>query len=465
MSETSQEIATQTAWADKLAVRNMATNRRPKLLFLAYPFPPYKAPGCVRTWNIAMYLNRMGWDVTVVTPDPAILRNVEDCERVSGELEREGIKRILTGHRWRCLVSNNLKCWNQHLGTLAGGACRIVARNLGVDKYVGWIKPSEQACSDLTADDVDLIFATGSPFAAFSLAKRLSKRLGKPYVLDYRDPWTGNPHAGCLQPGFVTRREASLLEDCAAITIVSPSWGSALDQRFGVGSKLHVVTNGYNSDEMAAVQPHDFGHCAFVYTGVFYPPKRTILPFLSALKLLKESTNGNAKDWYFHYYGVDERHVREQADRFGLTNRIVFHGQVPRQEALSAIKGANLAVVITSVVEEMTLEDKGIVTGKIFEAVGLATPVLLIAPLGSDASAITASTGLVKSFMGTDIQGMVSFLEEVIRGRSPQPKNIEICSWATISKKLDKLLREHTSTIAHRHDRIICRTTQVGSVL
>ncbi|THJ18024.1 MAG: glycosyltransferase family 4 protein [Nitrospira sp. CG24B] len=426
---------------DKLAIGNIMPKRRPKLLFLAFPFPPAKTPGSVRTWNIATYLIRLGWDVTVVVPNPAILRNVEDSEKVSVELERAGIKRIITDHRWRCLAPNNLKCWNQGLGKLAGGACRVVARKLGIDRHIGWIKPTERACSNLTADDVDLIFATGQPFAAFSLAKRLSERLGRPYVLDYRDPWTGNPHAQRHQPLTATRREASLLQDCAAITIVSPSWGSALDQRFGVGSKIHVVTNGYDSYEMTAVKPYDFGHCAFVYTGIFYPPKRSISPFLAALKLLRESPHGSANEWYFHYYGVDEKHVREQANRFGLTDRIVFHRQVPRLAALSAVKGASLAVVITSVEEEETLEDKGIVTGKIFEAVGLATPVLLIAPMGSDASAITATTGLVKSFKGSEIQEMASFLEDVVRGQAPQPRNIENCSWAIISQNLDALLR------------------------
>lgn len=432
---------------DKLDGDQVATRRRPKLLFLAYPFPPAKAPGCVRTWNIAMHLSRLGWDVTVVTPDPAILRNVEDGEKVSVELERQSIKRILTGHGWRCLAPNNLKYWSQDFGKLVGRACLAVAKNLGIDTHVGWIKASERACSNLTGDDVDLVFATGSPFAAFSLAKRLSDRLGKPYVLDYRDPWTGNPHAARPQPVAATRMEASLLAGCAAVTIVSPSWGLALDQRFGVGSKLHVVTNGYDSDEMAAVKPHEFGHCAFVYTGIFYPPKRSISSFLAALKLLKESSYGSGKEWYFHYYGVDEKHVREHANRFDLTHRIVFHGQVPRREALSVVKGANLAVVITSVEEEETLENKGIVTGKIFEAVGLATPVLLIAPIGSDASTITASTGLVKSFRGSDIQGMASFLADVVQGQAPQPKHIESCSWAVISKNLDALLRGALSAI------------------
>lgn len=435
------ERGDQATWSDRLVLSNMSSKRRPKLLFLAYPFPPAKAPGCVRTWNIATYLTRLGWDVTVVTPDPSVWRNVEDPEKVSIELDHGGIKRILTGHRWRCLAPYNLKCWNQNLGWFAGGVCRTIARNLGIDVYVGWGKAVEQACSGLTENDVDVILASGSPFETFRLAKRLSQRLGRPYVLDYRDPWTGNPHAGRLPPLAAIQREAGVLKGCAAITIVSLSWGVALDRRFGVGSKIHVVTNGYDSGEMAAIKPYDFGHCAFVYAGIFYPPKRIISPFLEALKLLKETLNGQAKEWCFHYYGSDEDHVRDQAARFGLTDHIVLHGRVPRREVLSAVKGASLSVVITSVAEEETLEDKGIVTGKIFDAIGLATPVLLVAPIGSDARAITAPTGLVKSFTGTEIQGMVSFLKDVVGGQAPQPKDIEVCSWVNISKKLDVLLR------------------------
>ncbi|GKS64537.1 hypothetical protein YTPLAS72_18410 [Nitrospira sp.] len=90
--------------------------------------------------------------------------------------------------------------------------------------------------------------------------------------------------------------------------------------------------------------------------------------------------------------------------------------------------------MITSVAEEETLEDKGIVTGKIFEAIGLKTPVLLIAPLGSDAGAITASSGLVKSFRGSEILEMASFLDNVVQGQAPQPMHSESCSWAVISK-------------------------------
>jgi glycosyltransferase involved in cell wall biosynthesis len=415
---------------------------KPKLLFLAHAFPPLNGAGSVRLWNIAKYLARLGWQVTVVSPDPCLIRNAEDPGRITTLLAEEGIRRLVTGYRWRCLSPEALKCWDQKLGWVVGGVCRTIARNLGIERSVGWIKAAEHACSSLSPKDVDVILASGSPFVAFRLAKRLSDRLDRPYVLDYRDLWTGNAHEMRRSRPATIREEVSLLQGCAAVTIVSPSWGVALDQRYGVGEKLHVVSNGYDSSEMATVKPYDFGHCAFVYAGVFYLPKRAISPFMAALKHLKESLSESSNEWYFHYYGKDGHHVREQAERFGVSDRVVFHGRVSRREAVSAVKGASLAVVITSVEEHGTLVDNGIVTGKIFEAIGVGTPVLLIAPKGSDATTTTETTGLVRSFVGTDIQGMASFLKDVVLGQVPNPKNVEVFSWTNIAKQLDAVLRK-----------------------
>ncbi|MEQ1679885.1 MAG: glycosyltransferase [Nitrospira sp.] len=418
---------------------------RPKVLFLAYYFPPLNASGSVRTWNVAKHLSRLGWEVTVVTPDPSLWRKVEDHEQVSRRIEHEAINQILTDHRWRCLMPDYLRCWNQGLGWVAGGVCRSIVRKLGIDRQIGWVKAAGKACSSLNSKDVDVILASGAPFTAFRLAKQLADRLACPYVLDYRDPWTGNPHNASPSRLSTIQEERSLLEGCAAVTIVSPSWGSVLDQTHGVGAKLHVVSNGYDPNEMTDVKAYDFGHCAFVYAGNFYPPKRVITPFLDALKLIKESCIENGQKWYFHYYGAHGTHVCEEADRLGLNDQIVVHGKVSQREALSAVKGARLAVVITSVEDHSTLDDKGIVTGKIFEAIGVGTPVLVIAPNGSDVSVTTRATGLVKSFPGSDIQGIASFIKDVIDGRSPKPKNIEIFAWTNIGKQLDTVLRAAVS--------------------
>jgi glycosyltransferase involved in cell wall biosynthesis len=418
-----------------------SSGRRPRLLFLARPFPPSRSAACPRTWNIAKSLARLGWDVTVVTPHPSVWRHIDSPEDVEARVRSEGIKRVFSDHRWRCLDGDQLNCQNEGLGWLIGGICRVVARRLGIDSGVGWRLAAEQACSSLSKGDADLILATALPVSAFRLAKKLSDRLGCPYVMDYRDPWTQNPHRETAVPLKMIQEEERLLAGSAAVTIVSPSWGEILDQQHGVRSKLHVVTNGYDAEDLAQVVPAQYGHFAIVYAGIFYPPKRVITPIMLALKRLQEEFNGAIGEHYFHYYGPHQTHVIEAAKQAGVSERVVNHGLVSQAEALAAVKGANVAVVITTVFDEPSREEQGIVTGKIFEAVGLRTPILLICPSGSDAESVIRETGLGQAFRGSDIDGIADFLRGLISGRAGRSKNITEYSWANIGRKLDRILR------------------------
>lgn len=416
-------------------------SNQPKLLFLAYYFPPVNTSGSIRSWNIAKYLARCGWKVTVVTPHPALWRRPESPERVSAELEREGIGRILTGHRWRVLAPDYLNCWNANLGWLAGGLCRKIAWYLSIEREIGWDKEVKTSCSTLAAHQVDLVFATGTPFSSFRLAKHLADRFRCPYVLDYRDSWTQNPHVSRSTRDYIIDEERRLLAGSRAVTMVSHSLAESLDRRFCLGSKLHVIPNGYDREEMQSIQPYHFGHFAMVYAGTFYPPKRVITPVMHALKLLDECPMTKARDWRFHYYGPHRDHVREEAERLDLLKRVVLHGPVSRSESLSAVRGADLAVVITSVQKERTPEDSGIVTAKIFEALGLRVPILLIAPPKSDVESIIKTAGLAGIFAGDDIQGIVKFLQECMDSRLPQAKDLDNYAWENIVKSLDHVLR------------------------
>ena len=267
-----------------------------RLLFVTYTFPPARAAGSVRTWNIAKYLARSGWAVTVLTPDPSLWRHVENPEATEISLEREGIRRLATDHRWRWLVASSVKCSNKGLAWFIGGALpsHIAASRHRQDH--GWVKAAERACSDLTTNDVDVVLASGPPFSAFPLAQRLAEKLRCPYVLDYRDLWSRHLHNPAP---LAVRKEASVLAGSAAVTTVSPSWGLVLDRQFGVGPKLHVVSNGYDPEELAKVEPHDFGHFAIVYTGSLWPPKRVISPVMAALRRLNESAHGRHDDGCF----------------------------------------------------------------------------------------------------------------------------------------------------------------------
>lgn len=412
-----------------------AENTKPKLLFLAHPFPPAHIIGAVRTWNIAKHLSRLGWEVTVVTPRPSLRADVDDGGDVEANIEREGIKIIHTGHSWRYLYPTALKASSNPVARLGRAAARIAAKRLGQDAGVGWIGPAMRSCAQLTPKDVDVILASGSPYASFELASRLAHRLKAPYVLDYRDPWNSRPNS--IIARRVKRKEEALLLGAAAAIAVSSSWARVLTEYFSLGSKVHAITNGYDPEEMAQVKPQRFDHFAIVYAGIFYPPRRVATPLMAALSQLKVS----GKAWYFHYYGRHQAHVMEEANRFGLSDRVVLHGFVPRQECLSAIRGASVALAINPSVKNPTPGELGWIPGKLFELVGLRTPVLFLGSPLCDAADIVRSAGNSEVFAPEDTQGIAAFLADLMDSKPNLGSGCRSHAWPQLALKLDRVLR------------------------
>jgi hypothetical protein len=415
--------------------------RRKRILFLSYDFPPINTIACVRAYNIAKWLTRKGWEVTVVTPSEAAWARADSALDLHEELCRQGIRCMRTGHRWRSLLPSQADRRRRYgLTRLAGGINRRIAAIRGIEREAGWIGEAAKACAGLVSSDVDVVLASGPPFASFSLAQRLGRRLDRAYVLDYRDLWTGNPHAKQSARRQVIDRERSVLAGSAATIGVSPSLRDSLREQFRLPNPSYVITNGFDPEELATIPREPFGHFAIVYTGVFYPPKRRVDPLMAALRKLDEFTP--KRDWAFHYYGYQGEYVRQVAESFGVSHRVTLHGTLPRRGALVAVKSANVSVVISSVYESGTLQDKGIVTGKVFDAIGLGTPMLVIAPEGSDLEGVLKVTGLGRRFAGPEIDRMADFLREAMNGAAPGVLHPEPFSWPNIADQLDGALRE-----------------------
>jgi hypothetical protein len=427
--------------ADSGTAPSSERSPRPRLLFLAYYFPPANKVGGIRAINMAKALSRRGWDVTVVSPRVSVWRSVEREEEVARELDDTAIRCIRTEHRRRNLSPYDLACRDGRVAWIWGGVCRRTARFLGVEHQIGWVREASRACAGLNTGDVDLVLATGPPFVGFRLAASIAERLQRPYVLDYRDLWTRNPHAKKRHRASADSAEGLLVARAAAVTVVSPLLAESLSENFNVAGRVHVITNGYDSGDLAGVKPRDFGHFAIVYTGQFYPPKRIIDPLLAVLVRLK-ARGGLRREWRFHYFGPHGDHVRAAMKNRGLESHVLVHGNVPRRQAVEAVAGAGVSVVITSVHEKGSREDLGVVTGKVFEAIGLRTPVLAIAPRGSDLEPILKTSGLGARFSGAQVEEMSNFLADLIDGHSLDSRRPEAYSWDSIGETVHGVLRQ-----------------------
>lgn len=415
----------------------------PRLLFLAFPFPPSRAIAAVRCAKLTKYLSKLGWQITVVTIDPGLLADVDPgIPDVAAWCRELGVQRVLTGHDYRMLYGGALvgRWWERP--ALVRKVGRRVARWVGMDPGVGWNRPVLDACAKFQPGDFDVVLASGSPFPAFEAACQLGRRLGAKVVMDYRDLWSQAPHARYRVPAWVLRTERELLQQATGVFVVSSGMVRCMEREFGHADKLSVITNGFDPDEYGDIVATSFLQPTVVYAGNFYPPLRIIHPVLNAIGRANQNGLPGGKRIKLLYLGADSAHVLEAARKNNVVRWVDVGGCVRRREVLAALKGAMAAVVITSVAKDATPAVDTILTGKLFEAMGAGARVLLVAPPGTEAERVVVQTHAGRSFVGSDIEGMSNWLSQLACGVEPNPvSDVQAYAWPEIARKADRVLR------------------------
>jgi hypothetical protein len=423
-----------------LEAATRSATRKPRVLFIASSFPPANRPGSPRTSNIALALAGSGWDVTVLTVEPSQWVRLDRDSGLEARLAGSGVRRLTVANPWPSLAGGLLRT-SGYTPAIAARALRKVCTLLQIDPEIGWTRAALKTAGKLQREQFDLIFASAPPFAVLTLAMRVAQRLRVPYAVDYRDLWTLNPMAKRSAAARHVRRDREVLARAAAATVVSPSLAELLRAQPGAAEKVHVLPNGYRREDLEQVRPTAFDHFAILYAGTFYLPHRTIRPVLEALALL-ERRGALSQPWKFHYYGHQGSHVAAVASEVGLPeSRLELHGAVSRAEVLGATAGAGLVTVITTVNREGTLADRGVVTGKIFEAVGLERPMLVIAPPGSDVEEVLATAGRGRVIAGTEIESIAAYIAHVANGgRIAGAVRPDAYEWSRLGERLSAIL-------------------------
>jgi hypothetical protein len=86
------------------------------------------------------------------------------------------------------------------------------------------------------------------------------------------------------------------------------------------------------------------------------------------------------------------------------------------------------------------LHDRAIVTGKLFDALGLSAPTLIVGPKGSDVDTVINTTGLAEIIPAKNIEEIALFFEKAISAQTPAAKNPQAYAWPNLIKQLDSVL-------------------------
>ncbi len=235
-----------------------------KVLFISYYFPPIGGGGIHRSLNFVKNLPDFGYFSTVLTcsspteerwapKDYTLERQIKDnctvfrVEAPQPPPETKGIRRLKN----LFFLQDNFSKW--------------------------WIKYAKELGEKIiNENEIDLIFATMSPFQSSFVADYLSKKYNIPWVADLRDPWALDEML--LYPSFLHRkydlhRMKTVLSDASAIVMNTPEAAKVLNNNYRKNKNKHIlsITNGYDRDNFNLnVKADNIGKFRIVHSGTLF---------------------------------------------------------------------------------------------------------------------------------------------------------------------------------------------------
>jgi glycosyltransferase involved in cell wall biosynthesis len=374
---------------------------RPRVLYLAFYFPPSRASGVHRARATANHLAADGWDVTVFAAPLRFLHEAVGSvdEKLSDTVDpRVRVERPWVSHfSWNSDI-RTFSRFRRQLPTVARSMYQATLK-LFPERYHSWAAAAVAKALRLHARHrFDVVVATGNPFAAFAAAWLLHRVTGVPYVLDYRDAWTLDLFSDepAVPPGHrAWTWERRVLRGAAAIVFVNESLRRWHAERYPAdAAKMMVVPNGWDPDVLSPAPsgPRAGGRpLRFAYLGTI-TTVQPIAAMVEAFRLARQdpSLAGAELNLYGHLGFFREGHRTlarlleiDDDNRVGGGDGVHYRGPVSKTEVASAYADSDVLVFLAAGARYVT-------SGKIFEYMAQGRPIVSVHAPGIAAAEVLA---------------------------------------------------------------------------
>ncbi|MET9968436.1 glycosyltransferase [Streptomyces sp. NPDC006356] len=375
------------------------SDRRPRVLYLAFYFPPSRASGVYRARATANHLVEKGWDVTVCAAPLDFLHDV--IGSVDEELSKTVDPRIrverpsLNQYSWQ----HDLREFSRLRRSFPLMAQRIYEfgqSKLFPERYASWAWASVARGLKLhTRRRFDVVIATGNPFASFAGAWLFSKLTGVPYVMDYRDSWTLDLFHD--RPAFPDGHSAwtwerRMLNRASAAVFVNEALRGWHAERYPeVADRMMVVPNGWDPDvlpvdeettpEPEKADPQERGPLKFTYLGTL-TVKQPVEQMAEAFKIARRHPDLADAELQIHgHLGFFKDSPAALKNRLGLNDGprpegvedtgVRYMGPVSKTEVARVYDEADVLVFLAG-------GGRYVTSGKIFEYMAAGHPIVSV---------------------------------------------------------------------------------------
>jgi glycosyltransferase involved in cell wall biosynthesis len=415
-----------------------------KALLITYRFPPQGGGGVQRTLKFTKYLRDFGWEPVVQTArnpfwplwDETLLRDVPPgtrvCRTPAFEFERlEHRLGRLMGEREertprRSASSASAPASPRRQPGLVGRLRQAVHdRVLVPDPQIAWL-PAALLHSLVIArrEGVRVVYTSSPPNSVQLLGRLVSAALRKPWIADFRDPWTDGPRR---QRSYVGNRMRGGLEAAAeravlrradrVIVSAEPLRQRFLDKYpFLSPEKIVVITNGFDPDDFEAVS----GGGRELEAGRFHVTNSgnieamfDLRPFLRAVAELAAEDPALRADLFVNLVGTKKGQYDADIRALGLGDRVRYTGWVAHGQSLRYLNQSDV-LLMCQLPHPGGGSEK--LSGKCFEYLYLRKPVLCLSVPGITADLLSES-GLGTVVEPADVAGIKAVLRSLYARR------------------------------------------------
>jgi glycosyltransferase involved in cell wall biosynthesis len=320
------------------------------VLMLSFRFPPIVVPNSFRSGKFAKYLPEFGWRPVILTAGAAPGNQLDPGLR--SELPDSLVIRTTPGRIPTLRGFTFLRKWVPFLAI--DNLWRHYAYREALRLIDQW--------------QCEVIWSTAPPPGCHLLAVELKKKTGLPVVLDYRDPWTDNPHHHYPTRWhrlYSLRLEKQVQQYADKAITVSRAFAGRIESISPVSerpwSDALIIPNGYDpiDFEEPKVSRHPFvvAHIGSIYRGRV----PVALHIIESLALLENIDPALSQKLRLRFVGTIDSRIEVAVRTCLKQTRVEFVGNVTHAEAVRSMYEASLLLLVNDYVE------MGSTTSKIYE--------------------------------------------------------------------------------------------------
>ena len=372
-----------------------------KVLIISYYWPPSGGAGVQRWLKFAKYLPEFGWEPHVYTPenpeapaqDESLLQDIPAEVVVVKQpiFEPYGFYKKFTGNK-KSVNAGFLSENKDSRKKLTEQLSIWVRGNMFIpDARKFWIKPSIKFLKDyIQKEKIDIVISSGPPHSMHLIAMGLKKKLDIKWIADFRDPWTNiDFYKDLMLTKSADRKHHRLEREVLQTADEIISIGKTMATEFEEirGRKVQVITNGFDADDFEMQDKESSDDFVIVHVGSINADRNHTI-FWEGLKELCIENTGFADKLRLRFIGKLDYSVIESVENFGLKDKFEQIEYVPHNQVKDYLFAADLLYLPLN----NTPNSKGILSGKFFEYLATAKPILGIGHPKGDAAEIMQET-------------------------------------------------------------------------